>query len=73
MQIKSIRQNAGITQKSLAESMGVSQGIVSAWEHETSLPRTRDLPLLAQVLECSIDDLYIHEDRKEFGGDIYDS
>lgn len=70
MQIKTIRQNAGLTQKSLANFMGVTQGIVSAWEHETSLPRARDLPLLAQILECSIDDLYIREDRD---GTEYDS
>lgn len=58
MRIKKLREKAGLQQKQLAESMGVLTSAVSNWESEVALPRARQLPLLAQVLDCSIDDLF---------------
>ena len=46
LQIESRRKAAGITQIQLAAHMGVTQGVVSNWEHEVILPRPRDLPRL---------------------------
>lgn len=64
LQIESRRKAAGITQIQLAAHMGVTQGVVSNWEHEVILPRTRDLPRLARVLGCQIGDLFA-EDPEE--------
>ena len=58
MRIKKLREKAGLQQKQLAERMGVLTTAVSNWESEVALPRARQLPLLAQVLGCSIDELY---------------
>ena len=58
MTIRTRREAAGMTQQALGMSMGVSQANVAMWEAEVALPKARDLPLLARVLGCSIDDLY---------------
>lgn len=58
MRIRELRETANLTQKQVADSMGVLTSAVSNWESEVALPRARQLPLLARVLGCSIDDLY---------------
>ena len=58
MQIKKLRERANMTQLQLAAAMGTTQTGVSNWENEVSLPRTRELPKLAQVMGCTIDELY---------------
>ena len=58
MRIRELREAANLTQKQVADSMGVLTSAVSNWESEVALPRARQLPLLARVLGCSIDDLY---------------
>ena len=62
MRIKELRRSATLTQTQLADEMGVAQNCVSGWETEVALPRTRQLPDLARVLGCSIDDLFIQDD-----------
>jgi len=58
MCIRELRERAGMTQNSLAMEMGVSQNAVSCWETEVSLPKAKELPRLAKVLGCSINELY---------------
>lgn len=59
MRIKDLRKEVGLTQVDLGVQMGVTQNTVSDWETENSLPRARQLPLLAKVLGCSIDALFV--------------
>lgn len=61
MRIKELREAKGMTQTQLGTKMGVAQCVVSEWEKEVYLPKARDLPALAAVLECSISDLYVSE------------
>lgn len=61
MRIKELRKQANKTQMQLAAEMGVAQSCVSGWETEVALPRTRQLPELARVLGCSIDELFVPE------------
>lgn len=63
MRIKELRRKAGLTQVELADSVGVAQNVVSQWETEVALPRVRQLPELAQVLGCNIDELFTEEVR----------
>lgn len=58
MRIKVLREAAGISQGNLAAQMGVSQSVLSNWETEVALPKSRDLPRLANVLGVTIDELY---------------
>lgn len=64
MRIKELRKQAGLTQASLAEAMGVTQTIASDWEREVYLPRTRQLPDLARLFDCSINDLFVQADNE---------
>ncbi len=58
MRIAKLRQSKDMTQDQLAERLGVLRSVVANWETEISLPRTRQLPQLAAVLGCSINDLF---------------
>ena len=58
MRIKSLREAQKISQTELAAKMGVAQNAISQWESEVALPRARDLPRLADLLGCAIDDLF---------------
>ena len=58
MRIKELREAAHMTQAQLAAGMGVMQNSISQWETEVALPRTRQLPTLAHILKCKIDDLF---------------
>lgn len=59
MKIRELREAANLQQRQVAERMGVLQSAVSNWETEVALPKARQLPLLAQVLGCSISDLFV--------------
>lgn len=59
MRIREIREGKGIKQSALADAMNVIPSVISNWENEVALPRTRDLPMLANALSCTIDDLYV--------------
>lgn len=65
MRIQELRSHAGLNQTELSAKMGVNQNTISCWENEVALPRTRQLPLLAAVLDCSIDDLFTEDARSD--------
>lgn len=58
MRIKELRKAADMRQVEFGSLVGASQSTVSDWETETYLPKTRELPRIATVLGCSIDDLF---------------
>lgn len=59
MTIQSMRMAAGLSEVDLATKMGVTRKTICEWESELYLPKTRQLPELADVLECSIDELFV--------------
>lgn len=56
--IKEFRIRAGLTQVRFADAMGVTQSTVSQWESGRVLPDTAKLPRMAEVLGCSVADLF---------------
>ena len=56
--LKKRRLAAGLSQKDLAERLGIVQSAISAWESGEKMPRASQLPALAEALNCTIDDLY---------------
>lgn len=60
--IKKLRLAANLSQVSLANKSGVTQGALSQWERGESFPASDKLPKLAKALNCTIDDLYEKED-----------
>ena len=63
------RKQNGITQTELGERLGVSAKVVSKWETEESLPSTDVLPVIADCLGVSIDELFDRQTKIET--DIY--
>lgn len=52
------RKAASCTQTQLAETLGVSQPAITAWETGSAFPRANMLPAIAAALGCSIDELF---------------
>lgn len=59
MRIQEHRERVGMTQGQLGAEVGVAPVVVESWEAGSYLPKARQLPLLAQALGCSIDDLFV--------------
>lgn len=55
--ISSLRKSFGCSQEKLAELLCVTPQAVSKWENGHTLPDTSLLPVLAQIFECSIDNI----------------
>ena len=59
------RKAAGMTQAQLAASIGVERAALAMWEIGASWPPARLLPALADVLICTIDELYAAPDAPD--------
>lgn len=57
MNIKNVREAAGMSQNDLATALNITQGAVSQWENGDSVPRADKLPALAKILGCTVDEL----------------
>ncbi len=55
------RKKAGFTQQQLADQLGVERAALAMWEIGKSWPPARLLPAMADLLLCSIEDLYGEE------------
>ena len=54
------RKKSGLSQEELANKLGVTFQAVSKWENAKAAPDISFLPIMADVFECSIDDLFSH-------------
>ncbi len=57
-----LRRTTGMTQEMLAYRLGVSSQAVSKWERQLSCPDVSLLPVIADVFEVSIDELFVSLD-----------
>lgn len=64
MKIKSLRKKKGITQAEMAKQLGVKQSTVSMWETGKTMPKTKRMRKLAEVLNCTLDDLLKEEKKR---------
>ena len=62
--IRVLRKKAGLSQNELAEKMNLGQTAISMWENGTNFPKSEMLPRLAEVLGCTIDDLFDKEGKE---------
>lgn len=53
-----LRKSKGYTQKQLAERLGVDQTAVCHWEKRDVYPRPRVAYQLAELLNCTLDEIY---------------
>lgn len=58
MNIAGIRKAVGLTQQELSEKLGVQQNTVSQWESGLRNVPSKLLPVLADTLHCTIDELF---------------
>ncbi len=56
--LKAMRRRAGFTVAQLAERLSVTRATIYFWEQGRYLPNAGLLPELAEILGCSIDDLF---------------
>lgn len=57
MSLREKRKESGLTQSQTAEKVGVTQSTVSAWENGTVMPSAALLLKLADLFDCSTDEL----------------
>ena len=57
------RKEKGLTQEALANTLGVSNQAVSKWEGDICCPDIALLPLLADTLEMTLDELFGRESK----------
>lgn len=55
--IADLRKAQSLTQRDLAEKLGVSQSHVARWESERSQPRKKALEDIADALEVSVEEI----------------
>lgn len=55
--IRDYREKFNFTQSYIAEKLGVGSNAVSQWETGSRSPSVRNLRMLADIFNCSIDDL----------------
>ncbi len=65
--IAALRRAQGLTQRELAERLGVSDKAVSRWEREETLPDLSLIPALAELFGVTADELLRGERRAEPG------
>lgn len=63
------RKRAGFTQNELADMLGVTRAAVGMWEIGKSWPSAALLPQIADLLLCSIDELYVRPENYNETGD----
>jgi transcriptional regulator with XRE-family HTH domain len=56
--IAALRAEKGLSQRDLAKIVGVDETAVSHWETGSSAPNGRRLPIVAQALGVTIDELF---------------
>lgn len=59
--IRKLRRAKDITQRELAAMLGLERSTVSKWEKGVALPRGKTLIKLAEILECTVDELIKEE------------
>lgn len=69
IKLVSLRKESGCSQEKLANMLSISPQAISKWENGHSLPETSLLPVLAQIFNCTIDDIimpaYAYDEKIE--------
>lgn len=55
--LRELREKKGLSQKKLADKLGVGRTTVTLWELGINKPRIDMLPNLAKILGCKVDAL----------------
>lgn len=58
MNIKQLREKAGLNQQQVAEKLSIDRSSIAKWETGEAMPTADKLPQLATILNCTIDELF---------------
>lgn len=61
LNVKRLRQSKRITQEQLAEQLHISPQAISKWECGSALPDIQMLPMLADIFDVSLDELFSYK------------
>lgn len=53
-----MRRRAGYTVAQLAERLSVTRATIYFWEQDRCWPSSQELPRIAEILGCTIDELF---------------
>ena len=56
--LKTMREKRGMTRQAVADAIGAEISTYRQWEQMRFFPNSRWLPVIAEVLECRISDLF---------------
>lgn len=59
MSLSLTRRNTGLTQKQVAENMGVTASTVSNWENSVTSLKISQFARLCNLYNCSVDDIFL--------------
>ena len=66
------RKKCGLSQEELAQKLCVSSQAISKWENAKSAPDVTFLPLMADIFDCYIDELFGRIVKQEIHFDLCD-
>ena len=55
--ISTLRKEKGMTQKEIADRLGITDKAVSKWERDVAYPDTGTIPKLAEILGVTVEEL----------------
>lgn len=62
--LRDIRITRNITQSELAEKLNVTQSVISEWESGKYMPNTKRALELAEILDCTVEELFEKTDKE---------
>lgn len=65
MSFLSARKKAGLSQAEVAVALGISSAAVCQWETGKTAPDSRKLPKIAELFNCTVDELLLPDTPKE--------
>lgn len=63
--IKKKREKIGVSQKTLAEALGIAENTVASWEKGKNIPPSDKAIDLARFFKCSTDEILLEESERE--------
>lgn len=61
MKLAALRKQAGLSQRAVAKELGVTDSAVNQWERGKTSPKINQLPKLAALYGCTVDELLKEE------------
>lgn len=64
MTFRIAREKCGLTQQEVATRLGIDQSTVCLWETGKTKPRSSQLPKIAEMYNCTVDELLADTSEK---------